>query len=44
MIDLNGKNYPIKEGTSIFVPAGAEHRLHRNSEDLIIFYALASST
>lgn len=43
MIDLNGKNYPIKEGTSIFVPAGAEHRFHRKSEDLVIFYALASS-
>ena len=42
-ININGKNYPIKEGTSIFVPASTEHRFHSNSEDLVVFYALGSS-
>ncbi len=43
MINLNGKDYPIKEGSSIYVPAGTEHRFQRNSQDLVVFYALASS-
>jgi mannose-6-phosphate isomerase-like protein (cupin superfamily) len=42
MINVNGKDYPIKEGTSIYAPAGTEHRFQRNSEDLVVFYALAS--
>ena len=42
MINLNGKDYPIKEGSSIYVPAGTEHRFQRNSQDLVVFYALAS--
>jgi mannose-6-phosphate isomerase-like protein (cupin superfamily) len=42
MINVNGKDYPIKEGTSIYVPAGTEHRFQKNSEDLVVFYALAS--
>ena len=42
MINLNGKDYPIKEGSSIHVPAGTEHRFQRNSHDLVVFYALAS--
>jgi mannose-6-phosphate isomerase-like protein (cupin superfamily) len=39
-INLNYKNHPIKQGTSIFVPAGSEHRFHGNTKDLLIFYAL----
>jgi mannose-6-phosphate isomerase-like protein (cupin superfamily) len=39
-IILNYKNLPIKQGTSIFVPAGSEHRFHGNTRDFIIFYAL----
>jgi mannose-6-phosphate isomerase-like protein (cupin superfamily) len=42
MILINGENYSIKEGTSIFVPAHAEHKFHSNSEDLVVFYALGS--
>jgi mannose-6-phosphate isomerase-like protein (cupin superfamily) len=42
MIDINGQSYAIKEGTSIFVPAGEEHRFHSNPEDLLVFYALGS--
>jgi mannose-6-phosphate isomerase-like protein (cupin superfamily) len=39
-IKLNDKNYSIKQGTCIFVPAGMEHRFHGNTQDLLIFYAL----
>ena len=42
IINVNGKSYPIKAGTSIYVPAGTEHRFERNSKDLVVFYALAS--
>jgi mannose-6-phosphate isomerase-like protein (cupin superfamily) len=42
MINLNGKDYHIKRGTSIYVPAGTEHRFQSNSRDLVVFYALAS--
>jgi mannose-6-phosphate isomerase-like protein (cupin superfamily) len=41
-INLDGKNYAIKQGTSIFVAAGTEHRFHGNVEDLVVFYALGS--
>ena len=41
-INLDGKNYAIKQGTSIFVAAGTVHRFHGNVEDLVVFYALGS--
>jgi len=43
MILINGQNYSIKKGTSIFIPAYTEHRFHSNSEDLVVFYALGSN-
>jgi mannose-6-phosphate isomerase-like protein (cupin superfamily) len=39
-IKLNGKDHEIRQGTSIFVPAKADHRFHGNKEDLVVFYAL----
>ncbi len=39
-IKINGKDHAIKRGTSVFVPARAEHKFHRNEQDLVIFYAL----
>jgi mannose-6-phosphate isomerase-like protein (cupin superfamily) len=39
-IKLDGKDHQIREGTSIFVPAKADHRFHGNKQDLVIFYAL----
>ena len=44
LININGKNYTVKEGTFMFVAAGTEHRFHGNSEDLIVFYALGSGS
>jgi mannose-6-phosphate isomerase-like protein (cupin superfamily) len=44
LINLDGKNYAIKQGTSIFVAAGTEHRFHGNAEDLVVFYVLGSSS
>jgi mannose-6-phosphate isomerase-like protein (cupin superfamily) len=41
-IEIDNKNYAITERTSVFVPAGAEHRFHGNNEDLVILYALGS--
>lgn len=41
-IEINNKNYAIKERTSIFVPAGTEHRFHGNNQDIVIFYALGN--
>ena len=39
-IKINGKDYSIKQGASIFVPAKAEHKFHGNRKDLVIFYVL----
>ena len=39
-IKLDGKDHQIREGTSIFVPAKADHSFHGNKQDLVIFYAL----
>ncbi|HYA85286.1 MAG TPA: cupin domain-containing protein [Candidatus Bathyarchaeia archaeon] len=39
-IKLDGKDHQIRPGTSIFVPAKADHRFHGNKQDLVIFYAL----
>jgi mannose-6-phosphate isomerase-like protein (cupin superfamily) len=39
-IKLNGKDHEIRQGTSIFVPAKADHKFHGNKQDLLIFYAL----
>jgi mannose-6-phosphate isomerase-like protein (cupin superfamily) len=39
-IKLDGKDHQISQGTSIFVPAKADHRFHGNKQDLVIFYAL----
>jgi len=39
-IKLNGKDHQIREGTSIFVPAKADHRFHGNRQHLVLFYAL----
>ena len=43
-IKLNGKDYEIRQGTSIFVPAKADHRFHGNKEDLVIFYTLGGGS
>jgi mannose-6-phosphate isomerase-like protein (cupin superfamily) len=40
-IKINGKDYSIKQGTSIFVPAKTEHKFHGNMKDLVIFYVLS---
>jgi mannose-6-phosphate isomerase-like protein (cupin superfamily) len=41
-IELDGKHHQIRQGTSIFVPAKADHRFHVNKQDLVIFYAFRS--
>jgi mannose-6-phosphate isomerase-like protein (cupin superfamily) len=41
-IKLDGKDHQIRQGTSIFVPAKADHRFHGNKQDLVIFYAFGS--
>jgi mannose-6-phosphate isomerase-like protein (cupin superfamily) len=43
-IKLNGKDHEIRQGTSIFVPAKADHRFHGNKEDLVVFYALGGGS
>jgi mannose-6-phosphate isomerase-like protein (cupin superfamily) len=42
-IKVDGKDRAIKKGTSIFIPAKAEHKFHGNKRDLLIFYALGGS-
>jgi len=37
-IKLDGKDHEIRQGTSIFVPAKADHRFHGNKQDLVILY------
>jgi glyoxylate utilization-related uncharacterized protein len=39
-IKLSGKDHEFRPGTCIFIPAKADHRFHRNTQDLVIFYAL----
>lgn len=39
-IKLDGKDHQIRQGTSIFVPAKADHMFHGNKQDFVIFYAL----
>jgi mannose-6-phosphate isomerase-like protein (cupin superfamily) len=39
-IKINGEDHQIRQGTSIFVPAKANHKFHGNKQDLVIFYAL----
>lgn len=41
-IKLDGRDHEIRQGTSIFVPAKADHKFHGNKQDLVIFYALGS--
>jgi mannose-6-phosphate isomerase-like protein (cupin superfamily) len=41
-IKLNGIDHEIRQGTSIFVPAKADHKFHGNKQDLVIFYAFGS--
>lgn len=39
-IKLGDNDYEIRQGISIFVPAGVKHKFYGNKQDLIIFYAL----
>ena len=39
-IKIDGEDHQIRQGTSIFVPAKADHKFHGNKQDLVIFYAL----
>ena len=43
-VEINGKDYAIKQGTSIFVPARATHRFHitNGEKNLILLYVLSS--
>jgi hypothetical protein len=34
----------LRQGTSIFVPAKADHKFHGNKQDLLIFYALGDTS
>ena len=36
-VEINNKNYAIKERTSVLVQADAEDRFHGNNQDLVIF-------
>ena len=39
-IQVNNRDYFVKEGTAVFVPANAVHRFH-GSIDLVVLYVLA---
>ena len=39
-IKLDRNDHQIRQATSIFVPAKADHRFHGNKQELVIFYAL----
>jgi mannose-6-phosphate isomerase-like protein (cupin superfamily) len=43
-IKLDGKDRQITQGTSVFVPAKADHRFHWNKQDLVIFYVFGGRT
>jgi mannose-6-phosphate isomerase-like protein (cupin superfamily) len=36
-IEIDGKEFPVKAGTSGFVPRATWHSIHNNSSDLLIF-------
>ena len=41
-IKIDKKDYEIKPGTVIFIPAKVEHKFHGNNQDLVIFYVFGS--
>lgn len=38
LIDIEGKDYVMRQGNFIFVPAKAAHRFHKNKDTLIVLY------
>ncbi|HEY9386510.1 MAG TPA: cupin domain-containing protein [Nitrososphaeraceae archaeon] len=40
LISIQARNYAVKKGTCIFVPANVEHNFHGNKSDLTVFYVL----
>jgi mannose-6-phosphate isomerase-like protein (cupin superfamily) len=43
---VDGREHPVREGTVLFVPAGAEHRFHDITEELVlvVFWAPPEGT
>ena len=41
LIRICGKNYEVRKGIVVFVPANTEHRFHKNRGDLIVLYVFA---
>lgn len=41
LIRIGGKNYEVRKGKIVFVPASTEHRFHGNKGDLIVLYVFA---
>ncbi|CAN5386185.1 hypothetical protein BH18THE2_BH18THE2_24520 [soil metagenome] len=41
LIRIGGKNYEVRKGKIVFVPANTKHRFHGNKGDLIVLYVFA---
>lgn len=41
---LDGKDYPLKYGESIFIPQGAKHRIENNSDERLVFMEVQTGT
>jgi mannose-6-phosphate isomerase-like protein (cupin superfamily) len=41
LIRIGGRNYEVRKGIVVFVPAKTEHKFHGNKGDLIVLYVLA---
>ena len=41
LINLNGRDHAVQQGSCIFVKSGTKHTFYGNSEDLVVFYALS---
>ena len=41
VVDIDGQDRPVKEGSTIFVGKGVEHRFHTITEDLTVLVVFA---
>jgi mannose-6-phosphate isomerase-like protein (cupin superfamily) len=46
MLMVDGTDHPVRDGTALFVPAGADHRFHEITEELVllVFWAPPEGT
>lgn len=44
VVILDGEEYPLKYGQSIFIPLGAKHRIENRAKELLVFVEVQTGT